>query len=209
MPKAISAALLALGLALLLAAPGFAEDNRPGVPGSDERNDYCDLEYIKCDQACEEEWGHLPGIFWPTCREGCDYEWGYCKAAPRTGRLANNILDILQSPGVLDQAGDPNANTVPVGSLGAAELERACTSVRGVFGKSTDGFGRMNPRCAETGVCVVICFRGRCVAMTPARLPDGVTLIGILQNGNNVVRGGGEDSGGSLSEGGEGVPDLG
>jgi hypothetical protein len=189
MLKAVGYALLALLVGLLLAAATLAEEKRPpGKAGSTERIDYCFDISEACDRKCEEDWAHAPNVFLPTCKEGCNESYRECIDAEATFTLGDSFFDILQSPGVLDESDLEDFHTTPVGGLTATQVEGACARVDGVFGRTENGYGCINRKCDEKGSCVLVCYRGKCEAITPDPLPDRITLIGILQNGNSVDR---------------------
>lgn len=205
MLKAIGYTLLTLAFGLMVAGAAVAETKKPpGKRDSDERRYFCGNQHIQCEADCDKEWGDYPNVFLPTCKEACADEAAECLKAERTYRLQSNMFDVLQSPGMLGEAGSGSITT-PVGGLNANEVERACTRVHGLYGRTTNGFGCINASCDDKGSCFLVCYGGNCLAITPSKLPDSVTLLGILQGGNNVGRGG-TGGGGSLSgtEGGTG-----
>jgi hypothetical protein len=187
--KAVGYALLSLLVGSLLAAAAIAEEKKPpGNAGSTERTDYCwDLNQA-CEKKCDEDWAHAPNVFLPTCKEVCTDDYRECVYAKVRFTLRNSFFDLLQSPGVLDESDLEDFHTTPVGGLTATEVEHACSRVDGVFGRTENGFGCINRKCDDKGSCVLVCYGRKCEAITPDALPDRITLIGILQNGDGVDR---------------------
>jgi hypothetical protein len=192
MLKAIASTVLALLLGLCLTGPVASDDDArpPGDKDSDERFDYCVEEAEICSWGCFNDFGHLPreGAFWSTCEEACGAEYGACQDAERGVRIGVTFFDFSESPGVLDSPPRQGAHTVPIGNLGIAEVERVCSRVHGIFDHTADFFGCINRQCDDKGSCVILCKGGNCLAITPDKLPGRFTLLGILQNGDNVDR---------------------
>jgi hypothetical protein len=202
MSRAIGTILGALALLAMLAGLAVAAEKKPpGEPGSTSRQEWCANESVTCDIQCVTDFDDLPGIFEPTCNDACEAEYQACLKARVGATIRIPMFDILQSPGILGADDISPYHTQPVGGLGAAEVEQACKRVNGLFGRTKNGFGCVNAKCDPAGECTLVCYGGNCLAITPGQLPDRVTLIGILQNGDNVSRGG-QDPGGSLSPGG-------
>lgn len=84
------------------------------------------------------------------------------------------------------------------------ELRRACSRAGGqsYIDGNGGGYGCKTENCdGNGGTCDVHCDnKNQCFGHTPRPLPDGVTLIGILQNGNMVVYDDAPRSNQSLSE---------
>lgn len=97
-------------------------------------------------------------------------------------------------------------------SPGATDLRKACSTAKGTFDISPDGQGYS---CTTTncdgkgGSCTVECDNNNnCNGSTPTRIAP-TTLLGILQNGDMVVRDrktGGTDSLSGPSDGGAPAP---
>ena len=75
---------------------------------------------------------------------------------------------------------------------GVGDLRQACSRGGGQFSIAADGsgYGCTKKNCdGNGGVCEVACDNNNnCVGSTPTRLDKPTTLIGILQNGNEVIR---------------------
>lgn len=75
---------------------------------------------------------------------------------------------------------------------GVGDLRMACSRGGGVFSIAADGsgYGCQKKNCdGNGGVCEVACDNNNnCVGSTPTRIDTPTTLIGILQNGDIVVR---------------------
>ena len=75
---------------------------------------------------------------------------------------------------------------------GVGDLRLACSRGGGQFSIAADGsgYGCTKKNCdGNGGVCEVACDNNNnCVGSTPTRLDKPTTLIGILQNGNEVIR---------------------
>ena len=75
---------------------------------------------------------------------------------------------------------------------GVGELRTACSRAGGQFDVSPDGGGYActTKNCdGKGGNCTVACDNNNnCVGSTPSRLSKPTTLIGILQDGSEVVR---------------------
>lgn len=86
--------------------------------------------------------------------------------------------------------------------IGVSDLRSTCSKVQGSFDVSPDGKGYSctKQNCdGKGGNCTVACDNNNnCTGATPARLVGPTTLIGLLQNGDRVLRG--------LSTGGTGSP---
>ena len=93
---------------------------------------------------------------------------------------------------------------------GVGELRMACSRAGGQFDVSPDGEGYActTKNCdGKGGNCTVACDNNNnCVGSTPSRIVSPTTLIGLLQNGDMVVRDpmttGGTDSLSDPSSGG-------
>lgn len=76
------------------------------------------------------------------------------------------------------------------GKHGMDKIAGACASAGGEFVIHEDagGYGCVNKNCdGKGGDCHVACDNGgNCNGSTPARIAKAVTLLGLLQNGNNV-----------------------
>jgi hypothetical protein len=95
------------------------------------------------------------------------------------------------------------------------QLQGVCTRVKADF-TSLKGFGYscVKPNCNGKGdYCSIICHGDRqCTAGTPDVLRGAVSLIGILQNGDNIFRtepGAKENNVGGVGGGGGGDEDEG
>jgi hypothetical protein len=81
------------------------------------------------------------------------------------------------------------------------ELQKTCTDIGGSFTKSPDnqGYACTTDNCdGNGGQCHVVCDNDQnCVGSTPTRIVTPVNLRGILQNGDNILRGVGRDDPGS------------
>ena len=77
-------------------------------------------------------------------------------------------------------------------SPGVDELRRACSRAGGDFVIHPDGggYGCIVENCdGKGGVCQIACDNNNnCTGSTPLIIPGGVTLLGILRNGDMVVR---------------------
>lgn len=75
---------------------------------------------------------------------------------------------------------------------GVGELRQACSSAGGTFSVHADGggYGCEKKDCdGKGGTCIVACDNNNnCNGSTPTRLVNPATLIGILQNGSEVIR---------------------
>ena len=75
---------------------------------------------------------------------------------------------------------------------GVTDLRLACSRAGGQFDISPDGGGYActTKNCdGEGGNCTVACdTNNNCTSSTPARIVSPTTLIGLLQNGDMVVR---------------------
>ncbi len=73
-----------------------------------------------------------------------------------------------------------------------AQLKSACDAAGGEFVDQTEhdlGYSCHVPNCdGKGGECKIDCGTSGCTATTPIRLSGAQTLVGILQNGSNVVR---------------------
>jgi hypothetical protein len=105
---------------------------------------------------------------------------------------------------VLDDFAVPNNDIFDMNFVNSGRVEAACEMVPGgAFGRVEDAHGCVNRTCAGPGeMCLVFCVDGRCFGAMPERPTGALTLIGILQNGNAVIRGGATGPAGG--EGGEG-----
>jgi hypothetical protein len=96
--------------------------------------------------------------------------------------------------------------------VNSARVESACSNVAGALFSSTErAYGCLNSACGDAGaICLIYCANGKCFGGMPDKPASGLTLIGILQNGIAVTRGG-AGSGGSMSGtvGGDAVDDSG
>jgi len=185
---------LALSLALCLVvglSPAVAEDNNPhGEKGSKKRADYCADVYNGCLKIyCAD----LPTVAQgEACAQQCETTRSGCLDAARTGL----VLDLLgnRSLSTLAEAGDGLGLTgVDAGRLGQNRLETLCQSVKGaVFALSDSGrFGCVHPDCdGKGGFCSIVCADGLCTGFLPDRPAGALTLIGILQDGDNTPHGG-------------------
>lgn len=94
------------------------------------------------------------------------------------------------------------------GTHGMVEIAGACANAGGSFQIHEDagGYGCTKKNCdGKGGDCHVSCDNGgNCQGSTPARIITPVTMLGLLQNGNNVYYQQSEPSGAppSLSGGG-------
>ncbi len=190
MLKAIGFAVLALVIGLMIAAPADAANpSPPGKKGSGERLDYCQDALMACALRCLEFYpDDKDGGLLNFCNGGCVGSFDACVDAAAGTQLGPDAFEPSQSPGVLDESDLHPVHTVPVGNLGAAEVERVCSRVNGIFGRTSNGFGCINRHCDDKGSCTLVCYGGNCLAITPDKLPDRVTLLGILQNGSGVDR---------------------
>jgi hypothetical protein len=77
-------------------------------------------------------------------------------------------------------------------SPGVDELRRACSSAGGDFVIHADGggYGCIVKNCdGKGGICQIACDNNNnCNGSTPLIIRNAVTLLGILQNGDMVVR---------------------
>ncbi len=75
---------------------------------------------------------------------------------------------------------------------GVGDLRMACSSAGGTFSVHADGggYGCEKKNCdGKGGTCTVACDNNNnCNGSTPTRLVNPTTLIGILQNGSEVIR---------------------
>ena len=78
------------------------------------------------------------------------------------------------------------------GKISVGELRGACSSAGGSFVVHADGggYGCMKENCdGKGGTCHVACDNNNnCNGSTPTRINKALTLVGILQDGNTVVR---------------------
>jgi hypothetical protein len=172
--------LLVLSLGLFLALPAAAERKI-----SSAEQEECDNEILECVVACtflEDD-----AQFW-ICNNDCNDNFGICtrgdgvaSTGGAAGQAGQSTAGVLGTP----NPGSPHATAV--GAIGEAEVERACKRVSGVFGRMSNAFGCINDSC-EKGNCSLVCYGGKCFALTPDPLPERLTLLGILQNGDMVSR---------------------
>jgi hypothetical protein len=75
---------------------------------------------------------------------------------------------------------------------GVGDLRSACSSAGGTFSVHADGggYGCETKNCdGKGGNCIVACDNNNnCSGSTPTRILNPTTLIGILQDGNAVLR---------------------
>lgn len=98
--------------------------------------------------------------------------------------------------------------------VNSGRVESACKQVSGAeFSRSEGTHGCINKACAGPGeVCLIYCVDRQCFGGMPQRPTGGLTLIGILQNGSSIYRGGAaqeSDGGGSKSSREEAGPECG
>ena len=76
-------------------------------------------------------------------------------------------------------------------------------SAGGIFSKTGDNYACANPACDKSGgTCMVICVNHKCHALMPSK-PDGsLSLLAILQGGDNVSHQYGPDEPKPKSDGG-------
>lgn len=76
------------------------------------------------------------------------------------------------------------------GKMSVTDLAGACGKAGGTFGFSADGdtYGCGKPNCDGQGnECTIICDTGgNCSGSSPSRITGATTILGLLQNGNNV-----------------------
>ena len=76
--------------------------------------------------------------------------------------------------------------------VGVGDLRMACSSAGGTFSVHPDGggYGCEKKNCdGKGGDCIIACDNNNnCNGQTPSRTITPTTLVGILQNGNPVVR---------------------
>lgn len=202
MIKVLFKAILILSLSSFLALPAAAAQKQI----SREAEEACFDELVECVVACtfledDAEFG--------ICNGDCNDNFGICTRGD----------DVASTSGTAGQAGQSNAGVLSppkksshataVGTVGAAEIRSACKAVDGIFDQTSKVVGCVNQSC-ENGNCSLVCFGGKCFALTPDPLQGSLTLLGILQNGDMVLResGGtssGSDSGASSGSGGGGT----
>ncbi|RYE87341.1 MAG: hypothetical protein EOP19_04510 [Hyphomicrobiales bacterium] len=76
--------------------------------------------------------------------------------------------------------------------VGVGELRGACSSAGGTFSVHADGggYGCEKKDCdGKGGTCIVACDNNNnCNGSTPTRITTPMTIVGILQDGNLVLR---------------------
>lgn len=172
--KTFASACLVLLLAAVLAAAPAGAAQRSGGLGEVDR-EQCFDELIECVAECT--WMDDAGF--AECNDDCNGDYGICIRG-----------DGIAHEGTFRPPNRRNEHVMAVGLVGAADLESACTRVDGLFSHSTEMYGCINRTCDAAGSCTLVCTGGNCFAITPGKLPDHITLIGILQNGDGVVKGG-------------------
>ncbi len=203
--KIIAAVVTAVLLALLPAASALSADN--GTKGSKERAAYCSDVHSGCLKVYCDGADTLDTMIW--CTTKCQQIYGSCLDAARGSNPLVEGMPAGQSAGVLAEEGtDLGLNIVNLPLIAEARLESACTRVPGaVFALLERGnYGCVNHDCDDKGgFCTVTCVGGKCSGFTPGKQTGNLTIIGILQNGDNIDRskpidepggGGGDDSGG-------------
>jgi hypothetical protein len=96
------------------------------------------------------------------------------------------------------------------GKMSVTDLAGACGAAGGSFGFSADGgtYGCGKANCDGKGNdCTIVCDTGgNCSSSNPSRITGSVTILGLLQNGDNVYHshaatslGGASLAGGSVS----------
>ena len=154
-----------------------------GKRGSDERRDWCDLDHVMCILNC-------PGVsgdsWFDTCNQQCNKERGRCMNARTGATIDPGVLDPNQSAGVLRE---PNAlgYNFELEGIRLTDLEKTCQRITGAILAKDDGVvGCLNRRWLAEGDCSILCKGDKCYASMPEKPPGRLTLIGILQGGDNV-----------------------
>jgi hypothetical protein len=203
MPKALAfrlfLVLLALVASIAFALPAASQQKKQGAVDQEA----CDDAILECVVGCtflDDD------VQWEICNQDCNEDFGICSRGDGVAMQGGSGAgaDAGQSDGVLGEANLHNVHVVRIGLVGEAQLERACTKVKGVYSKATNAFGCVNRQCEAKGSCTLVCYGGNCLAITPGRLLAPITLLGILQNGDKVHHGPllvEEDTGGGDDDG--------
>ena len=116
--------------------------------------------------------------------------------------MRSNLIVCLVA--VLMASGAARAETAILrGAYGPADIARACQNAGGTpIGVAGVSYGCKTENCdGKGGTCSVECTDPlKCKAETPARIVTPTTLLGLLQNGDMVVRAP-RSGGGSLRSG--------
>lgn len=140
-------------------------------------------EFDSCFGLTQEERERLLG----TSMEAWARHYEYC-CIKSGGRLSNHKC-------VAPSASSSSASATPLSIKPMQDrpsegiLKNACKRVNGIFGANAHGFACTKTNCdTKGGNCTVACVSQTCVAFTPSRLTRPVSLIGILQDGDNRAR---------------------
>ena len=171
--------VLVLSLSLFLALPAAAEKKI-----SREEEEVCTDELLQCVVDCT--WLEDDAQF-GICNQDCNDDFGICTRGDAVASTNGTAGQAGQTTaGVLGAPKKRSPHSTAVGAIGEAAVERACQRVDGVFGRTDNAFACVNQAC-EKGNCTLVCYGGKCFALTPDPLPASVTLLGILQGGDMVL----------------------
>ena len=159
------------------------------------------LSYDLCTDSCLDNWSDYTGLPHPEANGSSPGQ--------------TNIPD----EGVFDPGRSiDESDLFGIGLVNSARVESACSKApNALFSSSETLYGCLKKTCAGPGTtCLILCTDGKCFGGMPKKPARGLTLIGILQNGDNVHRGGaaeepggGGDSGRGASGGGDDEPECG
>jgi len=154
------------------------------------------------------------------CIGGCADSWSQCTGFPHpqasgssSGQTNMPDAGVFDPGSIIDQS-----DLFGISLVNSARVENACDKVPSAqFSSSERLYGCLNKTCAGLGTtCLILCTEGKCFGGMPDKPKSGLTLIGILQNGNNVTRGGSAEepadsgaSGSGESGGGQDGPECG
>ena len=170
--------LLSMALVLGLSTPASAEEESDGLPDTIENYLFLCL--------LDQEVKTTPSGTWYCCDGAacyaCTKDFDYCFVTNDSAASSLSIGDI-KSLGLSIR----NMQQRPTES----QLRGVCSKVEGDFNRP-EGFGYLcvKPDCNGKGdYCSIVCPDGRqCTATTPDVLKGAASLIGILQNGDNILR---------------------
>ncbi|RYE88718.1 MAG: hypothetical protein EOP19_00445 [Hyphomicrobiales bacterium] len=94
--------------------------------------------------------------------------------------------------------------------VNVGRVKNACEGVAGAWFSRTDSsYECLKKGCAGPGtMCVIYCngTEGKCFGGMPQMPASGLSLVGILQNGSNIARGGAAEPTSDSSSGGDSAP---
>jgi len=155
------------------------------------------------------------------CIGGCADSWSQCTGFPHPQASGSSPGQTnMPDEGVFDPGSSiDRSDLFGISLVNSAKLESVCSKVPSAqFASSERLYGCLNKTCAGPGkTCRIVCTEGKCFGGMPNKPASGLTLIGILQNGDNVYRGGsaeeparsGSGAGGEEEGDGEEDPECG